>query len=371
MSRKLALKKLKGSDLSFFQAYLIRHPQSKQKAFNLDQRVVERIFFPALTAEVEASPEKRFGVALTFFGPGGAPPHALMRKVLKQHKNWRLNGEAIYNPNESPQRYDILEPEDIAIMEFTGASAPVSIKVVLLAAADPKDAATHAAFTAAFPGESMSELAEETIEEIIATANTPSDHPIRDWLDKYLLEDVGRGDPEAIERLIKKRNGRDVTAAELKKAIASAEKAGSDGEELLDFYFESTAIPELQSYCWVAKVNAVSPFDFLLSLTDGTERHVDAKSTGGPFSNSIHLSMSEIKYAVSSGVGYDIFRLYNVSESGAAFRVARSIGVKLTPVVDVLKRLPNGVKVDSLSFNPDYFDFDEEETVIQYPEESE
>ena len=74
MSRKLAIKKLKASDLSFFLPFLNRFPQAKQKGFNLDRRVIEHVLFPTLTAEVAAAPDNRAPVALTFVGPGGAPP---------------------------------------------------------------------------------------------------------------------------------------------------------------------------------------------------------------------------------------------------------------------------------------------------------
>lgn len=370
MSRKLALKKLKASDLSFFQSYLIKNPQTKQKGFNLDQRVIEKIFFPALTAEISATPEKRAPVALTFYGPSGARPYLLMRKVLKAQKNWRLNGEAVYSPHDDLQRFDNLEPEDIAIMEFTGTSIPHAVKVVLLSAKSLKDQATHAAFTAAYPGESMSVLTEESIEKIIFSANTPEDHPIRDWLDEELLEEVGHGDPEAVEQLLAKRKGRGITAAELKKAKASAELVGRLGEELLDYHFETAPPAEVEDHEWVADVNPLSPFDFKLMLKDGSYRHVDAKSTGTAFGNSIYLSMGELKHALNSNVPYDLCRLYNVSDSGAKMRVARNIAEKLKPISATLDGLPNGVRVDSLSFSPDYFEFDAEETIIEYPEES-
>lgn len=371
MSRKLAIKKLKASDLSFFAPYLNRYPNSKQKSFNLDKRVLENALFPTLAAEIEATSEKRAPVALTFFGPGGAAPYLLMRKVLKQQKNWRLNGEAVPNPIDEPGRFDSVAPEDIAIMEFSGASMPDAVKVVLLSATSPKDAATHAAFVAAFPGESMSVLSEDAIEKVILAAATPADHPIRDWLDKDILEQVGHSDPDATDRLLKKRKGRGITAAELKKAKASAEKVGRLGEELLDYHFDTSGTASLLGYEWVADVNAISPFDFKLSLKGGIERHVDAKSTGGAFNNPLYLSMSELRHALTSEVPYDLCRLYNVTDTSALMRVAKDIAGKLQPVLDSLKALPKGVNVDSLSFRPDFFDFDSKETFIEYPEEAE
>jgi hypothetical protein len=371
MSRKLALKKLKASDLSFFIPYLNQYPDTKQKGFNLDKRVIETALFPTLTAEIEATVDKRAPVALTFFGPGVAAPYLLMRKVLKQQKNWRLNGEAVPNPLDEPGRFDNVAPEDIAIMEFSGASMPDAVKVVLLSATNSRDAATHSAFATAFPGESMSVLSEEDIEKVIQAAGTPADHPIRDWLDKDILEEVGHGDPDATERLLKKRKGRGITAAELAKAKASAEKVGRLGEELLHYHFETSAPADLERHDWIASVNAISPFDFKLTLKGGIERHVDAKSTCGAFNSPLYLSMSEVRHALTSGVPYDLCRLYKVTDTSALMRVATDIAGKLKPVHDSLMALPNGVTVDSLSFRPDFFDFGASETFIEYPDEAE
>ena len=371
MSRKLAIKKLKASDLSFFQAYLSRNPQAKQKGFNLDRKIIETALFPALTDVINATPDKRAPVALTLFGPGGASSHLLMRKILKQEKNWRLNGETIYSPDEEPDRYDALAPEDIAVMEFSGASAPDAVKVVLLCASHPDDMTTHAAFATTFPGPSMTLLSEEVMEQVIRLGVPPTDHPIRDWLDKDLLEDVGLGGDEAIERITTKRRGRGLSASDLQKAKANAEAVGELGEVLLDYHYTSMQPHRrIASHEWVAKANAISPYDFLLTQHDDSLRHVDAKSTAGPFKNPIHLSLNEIRHALSSGVPYHLCRLYNVKETGATFRVARNIAGPLLPIADVLSALPTGVKVDSLSFRPEFFEFSERETVIEYDKDA-
>ncbi len=369
MTRKLALKRLKASDLSFFQAYLNQFPQTKQNGFNLDQRVFEKILFPALAAEIDATPDRRALVVLTLFGPGGAAPCQLAREVLKAQKNWRLNGEAIHNPRDDPTRFDSVAPEDIAIMEFSGSGMPTAIKVVLLSATHPADASTHAAFAEAFPGQSMSVITEVEIERVIGLAKTPVNHPIHDWLDQDLLEDIGHGDPLATERLLRKRQGRGLTAAELSKAKANAERVGRDGEAFLAHYFETSFGAELASFDWVADVNAVSPFDFKLTLKSSSIRHVDAKSTGGAFGNPLYLSMNEMRHALTSGIPYDLYRLYKVNDSGASLRIATNIAGKLEPIASCLTDLPTGVKVDSLSFNPDYFDFGAEEIAIQYTDD--
>jgi hypothetical protein len=372
MSRKLALKKLTASDLSFFQSYFSRFPGVAQKGFNLDKKVIEAIFYPSLKSVIDAMPDKRSPVALIVVGPAGASPHVLMRKILKQEKNWRLNGEFIQDPYEQPGRYDVLVPNDIALLEFSGTGAPDSVKMVLLSAARAEDATTHAAFANAFPGGAMTVLAEDQIERLISLGNPPADHPIRDWLDKDLLEEVGRGSGDAIERLAVKRRGRGLSLGELQRAKANAEAVGRLGEFLLDYHYTSLQPhPRIATHEWVASINAIAPYDFLLTYVGGGHRHVDAKSTAGAFGNHIHLSLSEVHHALNSGVPYHLCRLYKVRESGATFRIARNIADRLGPVVDTLSALPAGVKVDSLSFNPDFFNFDSTETAIEYDEDAE
>ena len=80
MPRKLVVKRLKASDLSFFHGYLRNHPQSKQKSFNLNRDVIEDQFFPSLSEIAESRPRKQLPVQLTFYGPGGAAAHTLMRR---------------------------------------------------------------------------------------------------------------------------------------------------------------------------------------------------------------------------------------------------------------------------------------------------
>jgi hypothetical protein len=370
MSRKLALKRLKPSDLSFFQAYLLRFPQAKQKGFNLDQAVIEGQFFPKLSEEIAAMPDERALVALTFYGPGAAPEHLLVRKVLKQQKNWRLNGEAVHNPNDEPTRFDSLAPEDLAVLEFGGIGLPSSVKVVLLAAAEPADAATRAAFLARFPNDRMTVMSEADIEEVLAAAGTPAEHPLREWLDRDLLEEVARGSVEAAKQVLVRRRGRGLSAAELRKAKLAAEAVGAKGEALLDEWLAGGADAEVASHEWVASVNAIAPYDFKVVTTSGAVRHLDAKSTSGPFDTPLHVSMGEMQHAVSSGTPYDLYRLYGVREKRASLRVARDVAPQFVPLLDTLAKLPPGVRADSLSIPPSYFGFGADELVIESGDDS-
>lgn len=290
------------------------------------------------------------------FGPGMAGAHSLARKVKRDAKNIRLNGEIVDDPVDQPNRYDILSPGDFAVMEFIGEALPKAVNVVLVASAHPDDSSTHAALKAILPSsnDSMKVLSEEELESAINLATSPLSHPIRDWLDTALLENVGLGDAGAVEKLNKRRTGRGISPADFKASKDSAERTGRLGEELLDQFFRTPDLSGISSHEWVAQTNAISPFDFRLIVEDGSERHSDAKSTSGKFTNPIYMSVAEILHAVNSGIPYDIYRLFNVNETSASLRVARNVGPRLTLALDALKLIPTGVSVDSLSFEPSF-----------------
>ena len=372
MSRKLALKRFRASDLSMFKAYLAKHGQTKQKGFNLDKKVMEGVFYPSLWDDLETLDRRAAHVDLLLFGPGPGSPESLARKVKRDAKNFRLNGEAIDSPIGDPTRYDDIKPGDFAIMEFTGAPLPTALKVVLVSANEQADASLHAAFEAFFPDRprvSLKALDEEDIRKLIKTGRVASSHPIADWVDSDLLEEVANGDALATERLNAKRGGRGVNPVDFKRAKQAAERVGQLGEELLDQYFETGKCVGLLTHSWASAINAVSPFDFQLEMTTGV-RHVDAKSTAGPFGNPIYLSAAEIRHAIGSGVPYDIFRLYEVKDESALFKVARDIGPQLLTVLEAIDRFPVRTKVDSISFDPSFFSFEPDEGCIRIDGES-
>lgn len=211
----------------------------------------------------------------------------------------------------------------------------------------------------------MKVLSEEELESAINLATSPLSHPIRDWLDTALLENVGLGDAGAVEKLNKRRTGRGISPADFKASKDSAERTGRLGEELLDQFFRTPDLSGISSHEWVAQTNAISPFDFRLIVEDGSERHSDAKSTSGKFTNPIYMSVAEILHAVNSGIPYDIYRLFNVNETSASLRVARNVGPRLTLALDALKLIPTGVSVDSLSFEPSFFEFETTDHLIE------
>lgn len=368
MLRKLALKKLKGSDLSFFKSYFAKNQNAKQKGFNLDTKVIEGIFFPALKAMLEPLPKKAAHVDLVFYGPGLASAHSLARKVKIDAKNLRLNGELIHDPDDEPHRYDSLSVGDFAVLEFAGGAIPESVKVVLISANHTEDSALHAAFSSLLDEEddSMMVLTEEKLQMSIDAASPNQQHPIRDWLDSILLEKMASGDAAAILSINKRRPGRGISPDAFKATKVAAEKTGQLGEELMNQFLATTEIHAVSSYEWTSQINAISPYDFCLVMATGETRHADAKSTSGTFSAPLYLSTAEIRHSLSSGIPYDIYRLYNVKPTSAVLRVARDVKSELETVMASLNGLPEGVRVDSLSFDPSFFSFEADEHSIVF-----
>lgn len=364
--RNLALKKLKGSDLSLFQSYFQKQPNVKQKAFNLDKKILKR-FFPDIISLLIPRPKKAVFVDLVFYGPGLSQAHSLARKVKLDAKNLRLNGELVHNPEDEPERYDTVVPGDFAVMEFAGGELPDAVRVVLVASNNPHDAALHEVLSGYLPDDdaSMEVLTEDTLQAAVAEAQPGETHPIWHWLDPVVseeLEEDSFGEViEAQEEEVRGRSaGRGMSPADFDANREAAAQTGQRGEALLNSYFASAASEGVESYEWVSQINAISPYDFTIVTNNGGSRYADAKSTSGPFVTPLYLSRAEIKWAVESGTDYDIYRLYEVNELSAKFKVARNIRDRLRPVADMLENFPDGVKVDALSFKPDFFGFDEE-----------
>ena len=255
-------------------------------------------------------------------------------------------------------------------MEFTGSGVPSAVKIVLLSANHSEDGNLFSAIDRHVATQSMWVPRAGQLEEIIEAANPAAEHPVRDWLDDALIEDVGLGGGQSAQRLGNRRRGRGLTRTELQDAKDAAEATGRRGEELLNHHLENLLWPGVQSHVWVASENAVAPYDFELEMTSGARRLVDAKSTSGDFDNPLHMSLGEMAIAVNGGKPYDIARFYSVREGWGKFRIASDIASKLRPILAALELLPKGVSPDSLSFDASYFDFESREFVVELDDES-
>lgn len=365
MKRKIALKRLSSSDLTLFEHHYRNTSGAKQKAINLDSAIFIDSLFPTLPDQVDVFRD-RFIVTLSIYGPGFAGVHSITRKILKQQKNWRLNGELISNPPDEPNRYDPIEKGDYAIIEFTGEHEPHTARMYLIAKSLPQDMDLHAAIEAKYgisfsPHRGMLDIDPDELAQILSGLGLPEGHPALDFIDFDTLEDAAQGGFEGLKKLRKRRQTRGVSREELARARLSAERVGRLGEEILNAWFEA----EYQSgngpeFIWDSDNNAVAPYDFTQITNGEPTRRVDAKSTYGDFTNPIHVSFAELKEMVDGGLPYDIYRLYTVNEFTARLRIANNLYEFASNVLSKLDALPKGITVDGISINPDYLTFDSE-----------
>ncbi len=366
MARKIALKRLTASDLTLFKWHFLNRPAGKQKAFNLDARILVTALYPMLS-QPSSVPIPRYPIDLDLLGPGLMPAHNLQRKILKQQKNWRLNGELIDNPEDSPGRYDVLSPGDFAVFEFSGDIVPVSAKVILISAQVEADQAIHHALDLKHQNGSMWLLNEEDVSVIVEHSPPPEGHPLYEWIDGEAIEDAVLGGSISITKINKRRAGRGISPQDFVQSREAAERTGVLGEEFVNEYLQRLFnAGEISGFEWVSSINAVSPYDFMLTKTEGHSRLIDAKSTSGRFQNSLHMSFGEVYEAVCGSKPYDIYRIYDLSEHSAKMRVCENIGPELKSVFDAINALPTGVSVDSISIRPDALNFLKQEIVIDW-----
>jgi hypothetical protein len=366
MADHLALKKLAPSDLTFFERLYRRGNKSGQKCINLNADVFIAQFYRDLD-DIAGQTNGEVRVGLTIFGPSNATPYNLTRKITKgkrkgrrtdrpqkQYKNWRLNGEFIYDPEDQPGRFDVLSDYDLALLAFDGKPAPTQVTLFLLA----KDSAGDAPlFRALEPlvarGPSMRSVTTTDLITALESIGADLSHPLYavagDNKIESALEDVAQGGYSGTEFLRQRRSSRAVTQEELDAAKRSAEVTGADGELLIDDFLSDD--PLVLTHVWEAKENAISPFDFTIHTSDEIIR-ADVKSTKGPFENPFHLSMGELVYAAHASEPYVIYRVYRLTNENGLCRISEDI----RPFANALLAahdgaLPRTVRADGFSVN--------------------
>jgi hypothetical protein len=354
---KLAIKRLTGSDLTFFEHQYRTEPKGKQKAINLNSEILVDRIYPALRRPEAAT--ARFPVDLYLYGPGISDACNLQRKVLKQEKNWRLNGELVYDADDALNRFNALKPGDLAIMEFSDGVEPEKLRIVFLSREMTADERLHSELSAYLGDESMIEVSEPTLARLIASAGAPDSHPLRTLVDDAETEDLALGGAEVRERLIRRRLRRRISPEDFRRAKETADRVGLMGEQFVNDYFVRLCSQGLiQDFEWVSAVDVVSPFDFRVIESDGTRHLVDVKSTEGGFERNLHLSYSELRQAVDGNDVYSIYRVYDMDEEHAQLRIAAISGHQLPrDILHALDRLPPGTKAESVTVEPVRFPF--------------
>ena len=360
--RKLAIKRLTASDLTLFEWQFRNINAGNQKAINLNRDVFIDILYPSLP-EAAQEYDNRIPIDLQIFGPGLNDLHNLQRKIIKGHtyKNWRLDGEFIYNPNDAQNRYNILSPGDFVIFEFNGNIYPKSIKMILLAKSDTEDEKIFESIDNWLGLKKMAVIPTTTLENIINEASPTDEHPINQFISDADLEDVAFGGFKGTNNLLRKRKSRPISRIELQNMIKNANDIGRQGEEYLNAYFEEQIEEDKISYFhWVSDSNAIAPYDFIICTAESSEIFLDAKSTTGGFGQNLHISLNELVTMANEEKRYDLYRIYELSEDGAKLRISENIGSFGKKVLDIFNRLPNGIQPDAISVNPNILDFGDE-----------
>lgn len=374
MKRRLAIKRLTKSDLTLFEWQF--HNQKKggnQKAINLNRNVFIDLLYPSLP-EWALNHDNRIPLDLYLLGPGIGPAYNVQRKIIKQpgsYKNWRLNGEFIFNPDGQPSRFNVLQEGDYVLFEFEGTPVPFKAKALMIAKGEPLDTSLYDALNEWMGGSSMQELPYVELESVVANADPILEHPIFDFLLDSDFEDAVLGGARGKANLFKRHAIRPITKSALQKARKEAEVVGLQGEEILNSFLEKeVSSGKIKHYEWISLTNAVAPYDFKLVENDGTQVFVDAKSTTGEFARALHVSMNELLEMANHDLRYDIYRLYEVSDSSAKIRVCKGLKNFAREIIETFRKLPDGVRPDSVSIQTNVLSFGKEYT-ISYPDEQE
>lgn len=347
---KLAVKRLRQSDLSFFEPIYRRSNSSKQKALNLNRSVLVGQLYPGFE---ESGREKALPIRLHIWGPDAAGELTLSRSITKEQKNWRLNGELVREPEDG--RFSSIEPDDVAVIRFDGVGLPETATLVIVSAAAPADASIHPALRE-LAGDSMSAVSPEDL--LAAITDAPAGHPVTFLVpseDELAdLEDAAAGDPAAAARLTHRPN---VSREALSAARDRAGDIGYEGECLIARWLgERQRSGEIRSWNWMARQNAASPFDFELVEADGTQVRVEVKTTVSAQQRPFYISLAEVTTA--SGAGrHDIYRISNLSDKGAELRQTQGIGSWARNLLTACQGMPAGVTPQNFLVAEDVFDW--------------
>lgn len=372
MSGKLAVKKLTASDLTVFEWHFRNLNAGNQKSINLNRNVFIDQLFPALP-EISEVMGGRVPLDLHIFGPGLQDDYNLQRKIIKHgtYKNWRLNGEYIFNPEDTPERFNSLVSGDYVLLEFSGELHPTSARAFFVASSLKEDTGLHSQIENFIEGKSMVSLGHDDLKKIIDAAEPSEEHPVYELLLEASLEDAAYNGLEGTRKLNHRRSGTRMSMETLLKARNNAERIGREGEEIINALFESQKAAEIiEDFEWTSDDNAVAPYDFELINTDEFSRHLDVKSTRGSFSRKLHISIAELHEMAHSEQQYDIYRVYDLHAGTAKLRIAHDLAPFANKVLTAFKTLPAGVTPDSISLEPETLNF-ETEQIINLPDEEE
>ena len=359
----VAIKRLGRTDLGWFKNLYHLYSNSNLKGINLNADVLIGDFYRDL-AVIAGATENRIPVTVTMFGPAGAPAYSGTYKLVKSpgSKNWRLNGTLVSDPFGQDNRFDILVPNDIAVIAFDGRPTPTNITLILLAAADPKDAPLHAALSLIFDeaGKTMVSLMDPNVLlAVMGAPNVAEDHPLGHLLDdgdmEAALEDAVQGELGGIEQLQGGRGARRATPADVERASREMARVGAAGEALVNTYLAlQREAPTPRQYEWSSAVDTYAPYDFRCISEGIYNLLIDVKTTKKGADQCFHMSRAEVVCAAKHEGEYHIYRLHRLTDDGATLRISEGISDFAKGLLEAHDGgMPTGVMADSFSISVD------------------
>ena len=349
MPERIAIKVMSGSDLSFFEElFKQRKTESNQKAINLNADVFANVLYPDF-AEKSLGTNVEVPVWVTVHGPRPGKPYRFPRSITKgeKYKNWRLNGAAVPDPDDEPHKFNDLDTDDVAVMEFHGDAEPGAVTMIVISA--KLDAKLRDVLAAETPGgkQTMAAVSRKKLSEIVEGIGVGTDHPIRalllDQEFEALLEEAQTGTEVSVRKL-RARASRKVTKADIDAALERIKRIGSAGEALAHVLLtKMKSDGTLTAVSWTSEDDAAASWDFEVEELGGKRVRLDAKSTTRAFESYFFLSAAEAVAASELAVPYRIIRISNLTEDGAVARISEDINALAALIVDSTKHLPAGI----------------------------
>jgi hypothetical protein len=380
LADRFAVKRLTDTDLTLFRWHFQNQPEwrevggnARQKAINLNADVLEALY-PVFSGLIT---RREVPVTLRLTGPSAASVEQLTRKILRQQKNWRLDGELISNPVGEPARFDVLRAGDLAVFRFRGDPYPSEVDIVLLDRSAPTDAAAADALSPLVPAGTRSTMAileSESLADVVAQTELDENHPLSQFVSTSSVEVAVLGEPAPPldERQAQRPvfRGR-MSSSDLDRLRERQVTTGRIGEELIDAYLESLQVKDggVLGWAWESQDNAISPYDFTVVIEDGSEIRIEVKTTSGLHSEPFFISVNELR-AATEDVDYHLYRVSSTdAEAGTGvLRVTEDVSELAAEIFKALAELPLGIAVGSVSVRPELLSWNRDEIHLALPE---
>jgi len=133
-------------------------------------------------------------------------------------------------------------------------------------------------------------------------------------------------------------NPRNYKPFDIHKAEAAMKAAGQKGEQLIAEYLDRLKSEgTVDDYKWMNQSReSALPFDFVVKQ-NGTETHVDVKSTNYTFDQKMVFSSQEMNF-ISENSNYSVFRVYDLAKEAKKLKVCKDCLEFAKGIVEVQRK---------------------------------